>query len=258
MGKRLGQYFLKDKKILAHIAREALAHPTPCVIEVGPGHGELTDALLESGATKVVAIEKDTALVSLLRTKYGSDRRVEIVEGDVRILLPTITTPCVIAGNIPYYLTGYLLRLLGEFTANNRSLITKTVLLVQKEVAERASAEAPRMNLLAATLQGWARSHIAFTVPRSAFAPPPKVNSALLVLTPTEAVPREHLSRYFQIMKVLFRHPRKTLVNNLASGFSLTKERAGTLVHTLGFKENARAAELTAEHAKTLAKMMYN
>jgi 16S rRNA (adenine1518-N6/adenine1519-N6)-dimethyltransferase len=114
------------------------------------------------------------------------------------------------------------------------------------------------MNLLAAMLQGWAEPKMVTTVPRGAFIPSPKVDSALLTLEPTGKIPREELTRYFETVKKFFRHPRKTLANNLREGFSLTGARAGMLVRTLGHKETARAAELTPEHVKMLIKMVYN
>jgi 16S rRNA (adenine1518-N6/adenine1519-N6)-dimethyltransferase len=260
MGTRLGQHFLKDKSVLARIAREALEGSPGTAIEVGPGHGELTDALLTEGAKHIIAIERDFTLAVFLRRKYQDDTRVEIVEGDVRKVFPELirNSSYAITGNIPYYLTGYLLRLLGNLATGQKLSATKIVLLVQKEVAERACASPPYMNLLATTLQTWAAPKISFTVPRGAFSPPPKVTSALLILTPHPNLPSEMSSHYFETVRIMFRHPRKTLANNIREGFSLTKERAEALVRALGLKENARASLLTPEHIKMLVKMVYN
>lgn len=258
MGTRLGQHFLRDSNVLVRIAREALPTNDEVVVEIGPGHGELTDALLAEGAKKVIAIERDPSLAAALLAKYGRKGKVEVVLGDVREVLPKLTGNFAVVGNIPYYLTGFLFRLLGELATDNAKLITKITVLVQKEVAERVIATAPRANLLGSMVQGWAEPQRAFTIPRGAFAPAPKVDSTLLVLTPEEKVPREELPRYFETVKKLFRQPRKTLTNNLVAGFSLAKERADRIVRTLGLPASARAAELTSERIKTLIKMVYN
>ncbi|MFH0806651.1 MAG: rRNA adenine dimethyltransferase family protein [Candidatus Brennerbacteria bacterium] len=271
MGTRLGQHFLKDKDILAHIAREVLATDgeklvtSDCVVEIGPGHGELTDALLGAGAKQIIAIERDRTLVSFLRTKYEGQKNIEIIEGDVRKVLaplaashPSLVAGCSITGNIPYYLTGFLLRLIGDLVVSGGLSVAKIALLIQKEVAERACTAPPQMNLLAMTLQGWAKPKIVFTVPRGAFSPPPKVTSALLTLTPNSNILPAWTPHCFEIAKIAFRHPRKTLLNNIREGFSTTEEHAKTLVRALGVKENARAALLTPEHVKMLVKMVYN
>ncbi|MDP3974955.1 MAG: 16S rRNA (adenine(1518)-N(6)/adenine(1519)-N(6))-dimethyltransferase RsmA [Candidatus Jorgensenbacteria bacterium] len=265
MGKRLGQHFLKDKKILARIAEEALPSPHTIVIEIGPGHGELTEELLKRRPEKIIAIEKDRALAAGLRSKYEGNERVEIVEGDVREILPSLTKNSqlktknwIITGNIPYYLTGYLLRLLGDLVINHQLLITKIVLTVQKEVAERIVASAPHANLLSIMIRGWATPAIAFAIPRGAFSPSPKVSSALILIEPREKETSEIHAQYFEMVKKVFQHPRKTLANNIREGFSLARERAEKIVETLGLSRDARAAKLTPAHIKMLAKMMYN
>lgn len=274
MGKRLGQHFLKDEKVLVRIANAALSvndrEPAgnECVIEIGAGHGELTEVLLAAGAKKVIAIEKDSALAHELRKKCGSGGRLEIIEGDVREILPKLfengkrkvgNSGCVITGNIPYYLTGYLFRLLGDIVINHPAFpISRIVLLVQKEVAERICAAPPRMNLLAATVQFWATPRIVALVPPGAFSPPPKVLSAVLTLTPFPISPDIAPPRYLAIARTLFAHPRKTAVNNLMGGFSLTRAHAESLVRTAGLERDARPAHFSVAHIKTIANIMYN
>lgn len=267
MGKRLGQHFLRDKKVLARIAQEALSTDDSrpltnnVVIEIGPGHGELTDALLVGGAEKIIVVERDSMLADALRSKYRANTRIKIIEGDVRNALPALSagdepkkSTYTVVGNIPYYLTGYLLRLLGDLVASRKLSVARVVLLVQSEVAERACAAPPHMNLLAAALQGWAKPEVAFAVPRGAFSPPPKVTSKLLILTPLSNTDSKVFPRYFEVVRMVFRHPRKTLANNLREGLSLAKEDLEKLVGALGLKKGARAAELTPEHIKTLLK----
>ncbi|MBI2278758.1 MAG: ribosomal RNA small subunit methyltransferase A [Candidatus Brennerbacteria bacterium] len=265
MGRRLGQHFLNDKKILAAIAREALS-ANNCIIEIGPGHGELTEQLLTlSGELQVVAIEKDGELIphlSSLQTKY---KNLEIIQGDVREILPELTKSsklktknCTIVGNIPYYLTGYLLRLIGKLAISDPKLITRVVVVIQKEVAERVCAVAPHANLLSSIIRGWAEPMIGFAIPRSAFSPPPKVDSALLTLVSNGRVPERTRSRYFEMVRIVFTHPRKTLANNLAHGFALTRARAERIVADLGLPREARGALLTPAHLITLAETLYD
>lgn len=274
-GRRLGQHFLEDKNILAQIAREALSTnhqkliTSNCVIEIGPGHGELTKALIENGAEHIVAIEKDQKLCEHLVKSKGQwvkgSGQLEVIHSDVRTALPELTKNSklmtknfVITGNIPYYLTGYLLRLLGDLVINHKLSVTRIALTVQKEVAERACAEAPHANLLSSTIRGWASPRIAFSVPRGAFAPPPKVNSALLILEPLAWETEKADPRYFAVAKKTFAHPRKTLANNLRAGFSPTAENAERFVKDLGLSPQDRPSALTPSHIKTLVKMVYN
>src|SRR3989344_1449389 len=172
----LGQHFLHNKKALQKIADALSLRSGNIVIEVGPGHGELTELLLRADGVHVVAIEKDPALVSLLQEKFKDTAAFEAQEGDVRFDLASIASrfdSYKLAGNIPYYLTGFLFRVINE-------LETKPELIVftlQKEVAERIYSEPPEMNLLAASIQVWAEPKILGILQRGDFSPPPEVDS---------------------------------------------------------------------------------
>lgn len=229
MGERLGQHFLKSRSALRHIAETLELRAGDTVIEIGPGHGELTMELLKTPDVKVIAIEKDRELVTWLLSKLVDWKNVEIIHSDALKTLPQLTNQLTkqqinykLTGNIPFYLTGRLLRIVGELEQKP----ARAVFTVQREVAERAVAEAPHMNLLAATIRFWAKARIAGNLPRRLFSPPPKVDSAILLLIPQK--PAGNPERYYPLVRALFKQPRKTVSNNLSAFFG-KGEKAKTL-----------------------------
>ncbi len=240
---RLGQHFLQARDVLRAVANALKPEQGQTIVEIGPGHGELTKELQAQHAkfkSKIFAIEKDAKLAESLRIKFAGDATMEIIEGDALKLLSDIvrlkdpkTTNYAVVGNIPYYITGRVLRILGELEPRP----SRVVLTIQKEVAERMCAEPPRMNKLAAIVQFWAEPKIIRIVPRSAFRPEPDVDSAVITLTTKAKPPAKRVfARYTTIARVLFAQPRKTILNNLRAGFG--KEAA---------EQALRAAELAPE-----------
>jgi len=180
--KTLGQHFLNDRRILGRIVDGLALVGTEVVIEIGPGRGALTELLVER-AGHVVAIEYDRALAELLRQKYAGNERVTIVERDVlEVSFGDLAKgPYVLAGNVPYYITTPIV-----FQGLTRPRPERAVYLVQREVAERIVA-APgdrEYGALSANVQAVASAELLFRVPRGAFQPPPKVDSAVLRITP--------------------------------------------------------------------------
>src|SRR3989344_6086795 len=187
----LGQHFLKNKAKIKKIVEALNLENGDTVIEIGPGHGELTDELgIMNNELRIIAIEKDKNLFKYLKNKFSQDKNIEIIEGDILKIFPSIIHNSSfiiqnykIVGNIPYYITGYLLRILGELE-KKPSLI---VLTIQKEVAERICAirqaqGKPKMNLLAASVQFWAEPKIIGYISKKDFRPAPKVDSAIIKL----------------------------------------------------------------------------
>ncbi len=227
MRQRLGQHFLKSESALKKIA-QACFGAGDVIVEIGPGHGELTKYLAAGGA-RVIALERDRALADGLK-KNTACASVEIITGNALETFSAVVARLkkekksyVVAGNIPYYITGHLLRVIGDLEYKP----ARVVLLIQKEVAQRICASPPRMNLLAATIQIWSLPRVIFSVPRGSFAPPPEVDSAVVVL---EAVPlpfsADLLPRYFSFVRALFKQPRKTILNNLVDGNVWAKSSA--------------------------------
>ena len=218
MPQKLGQHFLKSNSILKKIADKLDIKSGEWVVEVGPGHGELTKHLLERGE-KVVVIEKDRELAERLHETFADaikEERLIVRQGDVREVLDDVVSSIssyVLAGNIPYYLTGYLFRMLGELS-NKPS---RVVLVIQKEVGERLCAGAGEMDLLAASVQICAEPRIAGTINKKYFSPPPKIDS-VIVLLHTRSKPLTDLTSTMLFLKILFAHRRKTIQNNLVSG----------------------------------------
>lgn len=180
--KWLGQHFLTDPRILGRIADVLAITKADTVVEIGPGRGALTEQLV-SRARRVVAIEIDRDLAKLLREKYAGDERVTVIENDVLdVNLGEVAGgPYLVAGNVPYNITTPILFHALEFPRAARA-----VYLVQREVAERVVAAPASENYgaLSANLQALASAELVFKVAAGAFTPPPKVESAVLRITP--------------------------------------------------------------------------
>jgi 16S rRNA (adenine1518-N6/adenine1519-N6)-dimethyltransferase len=231
VGRRLGQHFLARKSIVDRIAEAACsadtnrpAIKTPLVIEIGPGKGALTEALLER-ADKVVAIELDAFFVHYLNQKFHEPiaaGRLTLIEGDVLKTDLSAWGRAVIAGNLPYYITSPILEKVFELgVTGGTSTWTSAVFLMQAEVAERVAAEPGSRDFgyLSVQTQVMSRPEILFPVSRTAFRPPPKVDSAVVRLVPRDAASEFGLTdraAFLRFASACFRQKRKTLRNNLA------------------------------------------
>lgn len=219
--KSLGQHFLRSAHYLSAVADAAIIEEGDTVLEIGPGDGALTSVLLERGA-KVVAIEKDTRLIPLLKEKFAS-KKLEVVEADALDFEPSFKKFKVV-GNIPYYITGALLKkfLSGPIQP------TLLVFLMQKEVAERIARE-KKESILSLSVKAYGNAKYVQTVPAGAFSPPPKVDSAILSVSEISRknfVNRAHEEKFFELVKTGFGQKRKQLKSTLRV---LLGERAETL-----------------------------
>jgi 16S rRNA (adenine1518-N6/adenine1519-N6)-dimethyltransferase len=222
VGRRFGQHFLASQSALQRIAAAACPLETPLVIEIGPGRGALTACLLEKAA-RVAAIEVDPVLVHYLRQKFREaleSGRLTLIEGNVLQTDLNQWGPAVVAGNLPYYITSPIL----DRVFSPPALWTRAVFLVQTEVAQRlAAAPGSRdYGYLSVLAQVHARVEILFEVPRTAFRPPPKVESAVVRLEPRNARADfgiAGITEFLRFASVCFRHKRKTLRNNLIGNY---------------------------------------
>lgn len=214
MGSRLGQHFLIRGSILAKIAQSACPEREPLVIEIGPGKGALTEHLLQR-ADRVVAVEVDPYLVHYLRHKFRDAPNLTVVENDVLKTDLAQWGPAVIAGNLPYYITSPIL----EKVFSTGDAWKRGVFLMQKEVAERlAAAPGSRdYGYLTVQTQLFSDPELLFAVSRSAFQPPPKVESAVVRLTPRTPLP--DAAAFLRFVGVCFHLKRKTLRNNLRTAY---------------------------------------
>jgi len=251
MREKLGQHFLKNKSAINKIIAALDIKTGETVIEIGPGEGALTFPLAEECAAKnsgLIAIEKDETLAQELKQKFDKNGAIKIITGDVLEVLPTfsINLKTKIAGNIPYYITGKLLRTISEL--ENKPALA--VLMVQKEVAERIAANPPKMNLLAAATQFWSKPEIIMKLKPGDFDPPPEVDSAVIKLTTKSAIASEAKQSigYYKLIRIIFKQPRKTLINNLKEGVNMPKTGLENALKTAGLPLNCRPQNLSLEN----------
>lgn len=182
--KSLGQHFLDDPRILERIAGALDLAPDDTLIEIGPGRGSLT-AVLHGKVRRLVLIEYDRALAARLKERYADDASVTVVQADVLTVdLGSIAGgPYKLVGNIPYYITTPIL-----FHALEPRRPSRAVYLVQREVAQRLAAEpgSEDYGALSANAQALSRIELLFRVAPGSFRPPPKVESAVVRVTPLE------------------------------------------------------------------------
>jgi len=250
--KGLGQNFLFDLNLTAKIARAAAPIDKGTVIEVGPGPGGLTRALLSEGATRVVAIEKDPrcieALAPLVEAAAG---RLIVVQADALAVDEAALGPAPrrIVANLPYNVATPLL--IGWL--KRAELFERLVLMFQKEVAERIVAR-PGEDAYGrlGVLTGWrAQAHIAFTLPPRAFTPPPKVDSAVVDIAPRVPAPEDcRIEDLEAVTAAAFGQRRKMLRRSLKT---LTPA-AETLIDAAGLDPTARAETLRVADFTALAR----
>jgi 16S rRNA (adenine1518-N6/adenine1519-N6)-dimethyltransferase len=224
---KFGQNFLVDDAA-RHAIVDALGDiGKRTVIEIGPGHGAITE-ILAGRCKRLIALELDRDLAAELTFRFRDQPQVHIIEGDVlkadfRAIVPACETADVI-GNLPYYITSDIL--LQLFAAGSAGLLARGVLMMQREVADRVSA-APGVRdygLLSATAQMNGRVDNLFTLPPSAFSPPPDVYSTVLRLqfAPRFAELGVDAAGFNDFLKQCFAQKRKTLQNNLrAAGYNV-------------------------------------
>lgn len=247
---KLGQHFLMHARIAERIADSARLPEGATVLEVGPGRGILTRALL-ARSSRVVAVEADRALYEKLKDIFAR----EIASGHLVLLCDDIRNHISrysvqegsyhVVANIPYYLTGELFRMFLSAEHQPRTV----TFLVQKEVAERIVGSPERSrgtrskkeSILSLSVKAYGKPKYEFTVPRGAFIPPPKVDSAVLTIRDISRknfATRAQEEQFFALLHAGFAHKRKFVRSNLAD---LVTEKA---LRDAGVPEGARAEDL--------------
>lgn len=266
MNKFLGQHFLINQSAIQKIVAALNLKSGDTVIEIGPGRGALTVPILEECGKigcKVIGIEKDQALGARVQG-LGDSKLLKIMIGDALKELPKLSTSYAlratnykVVGNIPYYITGKLLRILSELKKKPELI----VLMIQKEVVERICAKPPKMNLLAAAVQFWAEPKILFTLKPEDFNPPPQVSSAViqLVLNPKPSLAGQatlNPEKYYRLIKAAFKQPRKTLVNNLGIGLKKPKNEIENALKQADLDLLCRPQNLSIKDINTLTTLL--
>jgi len=253
--KSLGQHFLHSEHYIRLIADAAQIHKGNRILEIGPGDGALTAALLERGA-EVVAVEKDTRLIPVLEEKFKEEireKKLSLIEGD--ILETGIETlelkngAYKLVANIPYYITGAIIEKFLSASVQPSNM----TLLVQKEVAERIARE-KKESILSLSVKAYGTPKYVQTVPAGAFSPPPKVDSAILRIANVSHKNFADIAqekRFFEIVHAGFAHKRKLLARNLET---VLGENYLSVLQNIGIEEKARAEDVPLEKWVALAR----
>lgn len=247
--KSLGQHWLTDRDVLAGIADSAEIGPDDTVLEIGPGLGTLTSELLRRAKT-VIAVEFDPDLARKLPAQFPG-KNLEVINQDILTFdLNQLPEGYKVVANVPYYITSKIVQLL--MTAANKP--ATTVLLVQKEVAERIAAESGDMSILAISAQVYAEASLGDIVPASFFTPPPKVDSQVVVLQtrPHPLVAPEDERAFFRVVKAGFSAKRKKLRSSLSGGLGISKQEVEVLLQKARIDSDNRAEDLTIDEWKRI------
>ncbi len=242
--KSLGQHWLDNVEALEAITEYAEIKPTDTVLEIGPGLGSLTRYLVRQ-ARHVIAVEFDSELALKLPERISA-KNLTVVQADImEFELDELPIGYKVVANIPYYLTSNLLRRLAE-AANPPHLM---VLLVQKEVAERLCAQPGQMSLLSVSVQLYYAAGLGIGVSKELFAPPPKVDSQVVILIrhPKPIFKELDTQKFFQVVKAGFSERRKKLRSSLSGGLGLSKEQTDQLLKRAGIDGDLRAQNLTLD-----------
>lgn len=249
--KSLGQHFLNSRSTLNKIISATQVKREDIILEIGPGTGVLTSELLKLDVN-IIAVEKDTHAYQFLMNKYSEhiqNRKLMVINED--ILKTNLKEfglkngKYSLIANIPYYITGAILEKFLEYEPRPNHI----VLLVQKEVANRIMSQDGKESILSISVKTFGIPKIIGTVPRGAFSPPPKVDSAIIRI---DNISNENLTKigletrvFFQIVKEGFSHKRKFMLSNLKNTYS--PEKLNKIWLTLKIDKRARAESITLD-----------
>ena len=272
-GAKLGQHFLTGLWAAHKLAEAVSMRPGEIILEIGPGKGALTKELLATGA-HVVAVEKDPALVRELRGTFKHElasQQFELVEKDIRDFKPESwnlkAESYVLAANIPYYITGEIIRQFLETEVQPRAM----ALLIQKEVADRIVARPAggvagkgKESILSLSVKAYGVPKIIVKVSRGNFSPSPSVDSAILLvgdiskkfftLNNVEGFGDLDEKKFFKVVRAGFASKRKFLSSNLAVQFG--KDAVLRAFEVCGMSPKVRAEDVPLGTWKKLAKSL--
>ena len=254
--KSLGQNFLMHAQTAERIVAAAQLPPDATVLEIGPGTGMLTRALLAQIGEKgrIIAVEADDLLIPELNESFAAEiaaGKLELIHEDIRAFDPArVGAPYALVANIPYYITGEIIR---QFLTAQKKPYSVTV-LVQKEVAERIARNNGKESVLSISVKAFGEPKYCFTVPKGAFRPAPKVDSAVISIQNIEnkafssADDEQH---FFDVLKTGFAHKRKKLMKNLEESYPRATLEAAFAA--LGLAADIRPEDVPSSAWKPLA-----
>jgi len=249
--KKLGQHFLIDQNVMGKLVEVADLGPSDTVLEIGAGTGSLT-SMIEKRAGRVIAVEKDPALTNLLRRKFAESKKVQTVEGDVlKIQLPKFDK---VVSSPPYNISSRLVLLLLKKS------FERLVLILQKEFAERLAAQSGSRNYgrLTVMVSHKAHTRLIDIVPRHAFYPTPKVDSAIVKLTPIEPRIRVFDEQLFcDLVRELFTQRRRRLQKAILHLLRRYGDKSNMLLPRLSIPEK-RVYQINVEEFETLANELHD
>lgn len=243
--KSLGQNFLRSKSAINAIIDAGDITADDIILEIGPGKGVLTKELLKF-AGKVIAVEKDRELIENLQLKFSEEikeNKLDLINADILDFNPEILSfydlEYKVIANIPYYITGAIIR---KFLSSNKQP-SSMVLMVQREVAKRIIARDKKESILSLSVKVYGTPRYVATVKKESFSPQPKVDSAILLI---ENISKDFFSgfseeKFFTIIKQAFGSKRKTLKNNLSSLFG---DKTESILQKAGIDPKNRAEDI--------------
>lgn len=257
-GARLGQHFLTGEWAAAKLAQAVNVRAHETILEIGPGKGALTKELLATGA-RVIAVEKDQQLVQHLHDRFTKSiigERLVVIEADIRDFDPLRLNlnlgSYVVAANIPYYITGEIIRQFLETDVQPRAM----ALLVQKEVADRIVARNGKESILSLSVKAYGTPKIIAKVSRGNFSPPPSVDSAILLVDDISKDFFDTVSEkdFFKTVRAGFSSKRKFLASNL--GIVFGKDSVRLAFDVCGLAPNVRAEDVPLKKWESVAKYL--
>lgn len=259
--KKFGQNFLIDPHVLDKIIRSADITEEDCVIEIGPGIGCVTQALLEN-AGKVISIEIDAQLIPILTEQFGGEPNFKLIHKDVlKVDLKKLieeespNRKVKVVANLPYYITTPIIMTLLE----NELPIDSITVMVQKEVADRLASKpgTKQYGAITVSVNYFCESYLVANVPRNCFMPRPNVDSAViqLKLHDEPAVKVKNTTQLFKIIKAAFMLRRKTLLNTLAAHgeLGIEKDKLKQILEDSGVGAQTRGETLSIEEFARLS-----
>jgi len=241
--KSLSQNFLIDFPLIEKIVKISQVSEDDVVLEIGPGPGVLTIALLKTDA-HVISVEKDNRFARELAIQFSKFSNFELIEGDILKVFDSLFKKhksLKVVANIPYSLTSSIL----EKMCQNSSCISSATLMVQKEFGERVCAKQGKVSgSISRFVQFYYEPAIAQIVPKNSFFPAPKIDSCILVLKP-KIHPKIDESGFFNFVRFTFQNRRKKLISSLKKRYPITQLQQ--IFYKMQLSENIRAEELTLE-----------